>query len=187
MSTIGTRTWPLEGGGTVAVRSATPDDATAHVALLRDVDATSDSLVTERGERDEDVVRRAERMRRSQAAPDALLLVAEAEGTLVGTLEFRVGERRRIAHVGSFDVAVRSGWRGRGVGTALVTALLDWAREQPTVEKVALSVFATNESGLALYRRLGFVEEGRRVSEIRFGPGRYADDVLMYRWVKDRP
>ena len=187
MSTIEIRTFPLPGDRVVAVRSAAPADAAAHVDLLRDVDATTEFLVTEPGERDEDVGRRAERICRSRATPDSLLLVAEAGGALVGVLEFRAGERRRIAHVGSFDVAVRSGWRRRGVGTALVTPLLDWARGHPTIEKVALSVFATNDAALSLYRRLGFVEEGRRVREVRLAPGRYVDDVLMYRWVKDRP
>ena len=37
---------------------------------------------------------------------------------------------------------------------------------------------------IRLYRRLGFVEEGRRAEEIKIGPNRYVDEVLMGRFVK---
>ena len=46
-----------------------------------------------------------------------------------------------------------------------------------------LAVFSTNAKAIALYGRLGFVEEGRRAKEIKFGPGEYVDEVLMGRFV----
>jgi ribosomal protein S18 acetylase RimI-like enzyme len=49
--------------------------------------------------------------------------------------------------------------RGRGVGDALVTAALDWARERKA-SGVALAVLEGNERALALYRRHGFVDAG---------------------------
>ncbi len=33
-----------------------------------------------------------------------------------------------------------------------------------------------------LYRRLGFVEEGRRAKGIKIEPEQYVDEVLMGRW-----
>jgi RimJ/RimL family protein N-acetyltransferase len=51
------------------------------------------------------------------------------------------------------------------------------------IEKIGLSVFATNLDAIRLYKRLGFVEEGRQPREIKLGPGEYADNVLMYRFV----
>lgn len=75
-------------------------------------------------------------------------------------------------------------WRGRGVGTALLEALLRWATANPLVEKVCLEAFATNARGIRLYKKLGFVEEGLRHKDIRRGPGHYVDTVAMYRLVK---
>jgi RimJ/RimL family protein N-acetyltransferase len=34
-----------------------------------------------------------------------------------------------------------------------------------------------------LYRKLGFVEEGLRPKDIKFGPGRYVDTLAMYKFV----
>ena len=57
-------------------------------------------------------------------------------------------------------------WRGRGVGSALLAAAIEWAREQG-LHKLSLGVFAHNAAGIALYRKFGFVEEGRRVKQYR--------------------
>jgi ribosomal protein S18 acetylase RimI-like enzyme len=36
---------------------------------------------------------------------------------------------------------------------------------------------------MGLYRKLGFVEEGRRPRELKLGPEHYIDEILMYRFV----
>ena len=45
-----------------------------------------------------------------------------------------------------------------GVGTALLTALIDKAKEQGVYELLLLNVFSNNERARHLYRRMGFVE-----------------------------
>lgn len=112
--------------------------------------------------------------------PGWLALVAEVDDEPRGVLNFKNGDRRRLAHRGSFGMNVAQAYRGRGVGDALVRALLDWAREHPVVEKVGLAVVAGNERAIALYRKHGFVEEGRRVGELRLEDGTRVDDLLMY-------
>jgi RimJ/RimL family protein N-acetyltransferase len=116
--------------------------------------------------------------------PDRLLLVAEVEGQVVGLLGLECGARQRLRHRATLHIAVAEGWRGRGVGTALMGCALDWAAAHPHIEKVSLAVLADNDRAIALYRRFGFQEEGRRPREVRRGPGAYVDDILMYRFVK---
>lgn len=189
MARVEPRTFSTRNGTNLVVRHATREDGAAHADLLRDIHATGEHLVTHTDERDDDPAREAEKLARVEASPEGLILVAQEAGkdarNLVGTLEFRGHAQRRLAHAGWIAMGVRSDARGRGVGTALLTTLLDWARAHPTIEKVSLGVFSTNKAALGLYRRMGFVEEGRRVREFRLAPGLYADDVMMYRWVKD--
>ena len=59
------------------------------------------------------------------------------------------------------NIAVRSDLRRSGLGRAVVTALLDRARERGVVD-VFLEVRVSNEPALALYRSLGFRTVGRR-------------------------
>ncbi len=116
--------------------------------------------------------------------PGCLALVAEVEGRIVGFINFKANGRKRLAHNGMFGMSVFRQFRGRGIGEALLSALLEWARANPEIEKVSLAVFADNAPAIALYKKLGFVEEGRREREIKFGPGEYKDDLLMAVWVK---
>jgi len=98
-------------------------------------------------------------------------------------LSFENGPHRRIAHRGTCGFSVAKQWRGKGIGTTLLQTLIEWAGANPLIEKVGLAVFANNEQAIRLYRKLGFVEEGRRPREMKLGPGQYVDDIMMYRFV----
>ena len=113
-----------------------------------------------------------------------ILLLAETSRNIVGNVRVESGQYRRIAHRGNLSMAVMKQWRGRGVGTSLLQAALDWAESSPLVEKVCLEVFATNSAAIGLYNKLGFVEEGRRIKDIKLGAGNYVDAVTMYKFVK---
>lgn len=116
--------------------------------------------------------------------PDRLLLVAEAEGRVVGRLGLECAARQRLRHRATLHIAVAEPWRDRGVGTALMGCALDWSAAHPHIEKVSLTVLADNDRAIALYRRFGFREEGRQPREVRRGPCAYVDAILMYRFVK---
>jgi RimJ/RimL family protein N-acetyltransferase len=73
---------------------------------------------------------------------------------------------------------VAADWRGQGVGTALVAAAIDWAQARG-LHKLTLSVFPQNEAAVALYRKFGFVEEGRRSKHIRRANGELWDLIDM--------
>jgi RimJ/RimL family protein N-acetyltransferase len=185
VASVPPRSLDLRGGERLVVRAAEPSDAAALVDLYRDVDASTDFLVTQTDERDGDPDARARWIESRRDADGALVLLALVEGLVVGELDAVAHpSRRRLAHVAQVGMVVRSGWRGRGVGTALLTTAIDWARGHPAIEKVALGVFSTNARAIALYGRLGFREEGRDVREYRLGPGRYADNVRMALFVK---
>jgi len=101
-------------------------------------------------------------------------LVAVAGGEIVGALVvFESGWG-----VGELGMMVAREWRGRGVGSALVAAAIEWARGRG-LHKLALGVFPHNEAAIALYRKFGFVEEGRRVRHMRRASGELWDLIDM--------
>ncbi len=79
---------------------------------------------------------------------------------------------------GELGMMVAAGRRGRGVGTALVAAAIELARSRG-LHKLALDVFPGNDAAIALYRKFGFVEEGRRRRHIRRADGELRDLVEM--------
>jgi RimJ/RimL family protein N-acetyltransferase len=100
--------------------------------------------------------------------------VAVIGGEVVGELHIE----RTPFGFGEIGMMVAAGSRGRGVGTALMVAAIAWARQQG-LHKLSLGVFPSNEPALALYHKLGFVEEGRRVKHIRRKSGELWDLVEM--------
>ncbi len=101
-------------------------------------------------------------------------LVAVAGGELAGELHLQP-TRFGFAELG---MMVAIGWRGRGVGTALVAAAINEARARG-LHKLALSVFPQNDAAIALYRKFGFVEEGRRTKHMRRDSGELWDLIEM--------
>ncbi|HVL32355.1 MAG TPA: GNAT family N-acetyltransferase [Actinomycetota bacterium] len=91
------------------------------------------------------------------ASPTGLVVVAEAEdGAIIGSL-WAMGDGYQT----ELRLNVAREWRGRGVGSAMITSAIEWARAQGIV-KVHLGVYGPNVDARRLYERLGFVVEGTR-------------------------
>jgi ribosomal protein S18 acetylase RimI-like enzyme len=79
---------------------------------------------------------------------------------------------------GELGMLVHRDWRGRGVGSALLREAIVRAHGQG-LHKLCLEVFAHNEAAIALYRKAGFVEEGRRARQYRRASGELWDAIVM--------
>ncbi|MFV3075090.1 GNAT family N-acetyltransferase [Niveispirillum fermenti] len=114
-----------------------------------------------------------------KGGPDDLHIVAILDDRLVGAASLvRQGGRRR--HVADFAIGVHDDVQGAGVGKALTHALVDAADRWLDLHRVELTVFADNAGAISLYRRFGFVEEGR-LRDYAFRDGRYVDALCMGR------
>jgi len=110
-----------------------------------------------------------------------LLLVAELNGAVVGTTGLHpVSAHMRRRHVWMLGISVLPEVQGRGVGSALMAALCDYADNWVGALRLELDVYTDNERAMALYRKFGFVLEGtHRGYALR--DGRYADCYSMAR------
>jgi RimJ/RimL family protein N-acetyltransferase len=111
-----------------------------------------------------------------------------AAGTLVGATGLhQIDWLHRFATFGIL-VGERAA-QDRGLGTEATALVLDHAFDVLNLERVELSVFDHNARGLAVYRKLGFVEEGRRVERC-WKAGAWRDEILMVMrrrdWVRRR-
>jgi len=108
------------------------------------------------------------RQHRPAARPDEFAtLVAEVDGRLVGVADLRVvypgGAHQGLRYGEIGELAVAAHARGRGVGSALVTAAEAWARERGCTYAV-LDYNARNVDAGRFYRdRLGYRSAGEIV------------------------
>src|SRR5262245_8298378 len=110
--------------------------------------------------------------------------MAEAEGAIVGVIDFHIAARRRLSHWGSFGMSVRPGWRGCGLGNLLLERMIAWARSVPEIEKITLAVRADNRRAIALYKKHGFVQSGCARDNLKLSDGSYVDDITMELFVR---
>ncbi|MGC8668210.1 MAG: GNAT family N-acetyltransferase [Chthonomonadales bacterium] len=95
----------------------------------------------------------------AMASRQALVLVAEAEGAVVGYALGWLQNRRPIYPAGRYgfisDLFVLPQWRRRGIGRGLVAAILEWfaARDATDVE---LFVAHANPDARAFWAAMGF-------------------------------
>jgi RimJ/RimL family protein N-acetyltransferase len=80
--------------------------------------------------------------------------------------------------VADFGMMVAEGWRGQGVGSALLERAIQWAIDHDC-PKVALQVWPHNTNAIALYRKFGFQEEGRLRRQYRRRNGELWDAIVM--------
>ena len=88
---------------------------------------------------------------------------------------FHIDTFTRTAEVG---ISLGASARGKGYGTDALRVLVRFAFERRNLRRVHLITLASNAGGLACYRKVGFVEEGRR-REHAWVRGAYEDEVLM--------
>jgi [ribosomal protein S18]-alanine N-acetyltransferase len=149
------------------IRPAEAGDARAMAELFAAVAAERTGIATEPPV---DIDERAAQFARTADGS----VVAVADGQIVGMLHIEVSRHG----FGEFGMLVDRDWRGRGVGSALVQAAISRARSQG-LHKLCLEVFVHNTAAIALYRKSGFVEEGRRVGQYRRASGELWDSIVM--------
>jgi RimJ/RimL family protein N-acetyltransferase len=111
--------------------------------------------------------------------PGGVILVASIGDRIVGLLDFHREKRPQAAHGGGFGMSVAREYRHRGIGSALLEALIAWARSN-SVRRLELEVFESNDRAIRLYERMGFQVEGRRRKAVVVA-GKRLDVLLMAR------
>ena len=88
------------------------------------------------------------------------VVLAEHEGEIVGWASLNpYSHRCAYDAVADLSVYVSRGWRGKGVGGALLSAIEERARRRD-FHKIVLFTLPFNELGQRLYRKMGYREVG---------------------------
>ena len=157
------------------LRPARPTDGRSLARLFADVRAEGRWLITAPGAVSEpsEAFWISEMVR----AGEHLVLVAEADAEVVGNILVTVDRGVATEHIGVLSITIADGWRDVGIGSELVAAAQRWAVDRG-LRKLSLGVFPENERAIAVYTKLGFVQEGLRRRQYRTGDT-LRDEILM--------
>jgi putative acetyltransferase len=104
-------------------------------------------------------------------------LTALWEGVPCGNATLYLQPFRKLAHQCLFAIIVDEKYRGKGVGRALLTRLMDLAKAQFGIALLHLEVYEGNRA-IHLYSDLGFVQYGCQKHFVKEG-GKYRSKILM--------
>jgi ribosomal protein S18 acetylase RimI-like enzyme len=109
-------------------------------------------------------------------------LGAFEDGTLVGTATYRREPGLKERHKGRvYGVYVAARARQKGVGRALMTALVERVKEDPGVEQILLAVATSQTGAERLYRAVGFEVFGREPNALKLGTEYVDEDYMILR------
>jgi len=163
--------------GDIIIRHATPKDARGILELLKSIAEEKIYVLTEFV----NITEEEEKNYLKNINPDKeLVLVVEYNAKIVGILTlvpYRKSLSPKVQHVGELGISIHRDFRGRGIGQKLMEYSKVWAQKNG-YEKICLSVFSSNERAINLYKKCGFVEEGRRICQFKIEKN-YVDEILM--------
>lgn len=158
----------------IAVRAMEPEDVPAVTEVMNQPRAVWGTLQTPM---------MSVEMRRGRfdaGEPNNRALVAVVGDRVVGNIGLHREPWHRRGHTASIGMAVHDAYAGRGVGTALMGAVVDLAERWWNIKRLELNVYADNSRAIALYERFGFEREGLHRA-YAWRDGAYVDSLSMAR------
>lgn len=116
--------------------------------------------------------------------PQHLLLLAEVNGKLAGSITVNQQPFRKQAHIGIMGIVVSRAYWNFGIGRRLMTAMIRWAEQHPEITLIQFAAIAHNDKAIHLYRNFGFQEYGRIPDNMKLADGTFAPVILMQKLVK---
>jgi len=177
----------LNDGSVATLRTASPGDASRLNQFRKTLHAQSAHLNATAREATSSWLRTRSAISHAQMDSHTLNLLAVQGRDIMGELHMRSLNFVRLRHDVRLAIGVLPQYQRLGVGTALLDRSITWARGTAGIDRISLSVHAGNHGALELYRRFGFVEEGRRKGAVLANPSSTSgqggedriDEVLM--------
>ena len=157
----------VPGSESTLVRRLEPEDASLFISLRRV--ALEDAPVSFSSSPEDDLAHSIDAVRDALAGPDQATFGAFV-GALVGIVGIYREHHAKAAHkCNLWGLYVSPDARSTGIGRALVTEALGFARSMEGVTHVHVSVTDRAPEAMALYRSLGFVAWGVEPAALRVG------------------
>jgi len=107
----------------------------------------------------------------------AIVAVLESEQRIIGSASLQFSPQEALKHKAELGLSVHDDYQNMGIGTALLNHLIDVARLKK-LSKVWLHVSTANNRAIHLYKKAGFMIEGKLCKESRIN-GKYRNEYSM--------
>lgn len=150
----------LKSGNIICIRKLEVSEASKLLELKRNYINDTNSIPLTLQEYPLDIEKEEALIAKYNHSKNSILLVAEYKGELIGNIDLTGSDRFKMAHTAMIGMGIKEEWRNKGLGTALIQSVLNAAKENQIIKLIWLDVYANNQLGINLYRKMGFVVSG---------------------------
>jgi len=164
-------------GASIRLRALKPGDAEIVARHLQDSEISRRDSYIDWPQSLAEIGKQLEKQDQPGRKDDKALMIETLDGVLLGGVNIQLTD----PHNGTFSIGIglgdRSAW-GKGYAKEAMQIILRYMFHERRYQKCNIGVYAFNQRALGLYRRLGFVEEGR-LRRVYFTNGEYHDEILL--------
>lgn len=100
------------------------------------------------------------------------------DNNIIGCIDYHGGTQKRLEHTGMFAISVLKEYWNIGIGRILLESLIEWAKLTNIIKKINLKVKEDNGKAIKMYKKYGFIEEGK-ISRDYFIDGKFYSSIEM--------
>lgn len=175
----------LKNGEIIVIREAQVSDAQELIGVVKAYIEESEFIPYTKDEFNPTLEEEEKWIQSFLNQENSLLLVAIHQGRIIGNANFSGLQQKIMYHTARLGMGMLSAWRNLGVGSLLLSNAIQWAKSNSPLEILYLEVYANNEGGLALYKKYGFIESGKRKEIFKVDDKTYIDEIIMTSRIKE--
>ncbi|HEK9100428.1 GNAT family N-acetyltransferase [Bacillus pfraonensis] len=164
------------------IRDIQVEDAAAFLQLGKQLDGETSFMLFEPGERNMTVKQQENMIKRFIENYNSTIFVVVEGEQLVGFILANGGNAQRNKHAAAIVIGILQAYSGKGIGTMLFKEIEKWARLHD-VWRLELTVMAHNTRAQALYKKVGFEQEGVKKASLIID-GKDVDEYYMAKLLK---
>ena len=114
---------------------------------------------------------------------ESVTLFAKKGNKLAGMVSAIFNDRQKTKHIAEIVGAyVDPEFRGHGIGSLLMEAIMNKIKQNPNVEKIKLDVITTQKPAVALYKKFGFKVVGEFEKDLKIDD-KYYNNYAMEKFI----
>jgi RimJ/RimL family protein N-acetyltransferase len=161
------------------IREAIPDDAAAILAALKIIGSQTPYLVMDEKGLEMTPDEMSENLANLYDSPNNVLMVALADGKVIGTASVKASSKQRMEHIGEIGISILKDYWGFGLGSLMMEELIEWAKESQVIRRLELTVQHRNQRAVHVYEKIGFKTEAIMPRGAKTDDGEFLDVHLM--------
>lgn len=169
----------IKNGQELVVRIPSENEAQALIDLKLNYIRDTTTIPLQVDEYQNSEIEERQLIRKYAESKNSILLIATIASVFVGNIDLTGNERQKMLHTGMIGMGIKENYRNLGIGTYLMKETIKWAKKNSPLEIIWLEVYANNDLGLGLYKKMGFKVSGKIENFFKEGNS-YYDKIQMY-------